>query len=404
MRSATDMITSQYPAYPEDVFSSEALKRPFGHYRRIRDLGPVVRLKGVEAVALSRFDDVRTALQTPEIFISGEGNGFNDVWNMPKGPELIRMDGQEHRRLRRHLTQPMTPAALAQHRDMLKTMITNQVRKLADGNTFEAIEGIAKHLPLAAISYLVGLPEAGRQNMLRWATAIFNMVGPASPALNEDLQILLEFRDYMLSVDPAQLPENGWAKALFDAARDGKLTVAEAQAVLGGFVAPSLDTTINAKSNLLYNLAINPAEWDKLRRNPSLISSTVMEGVRHSAVVRWFARVTSTDYQRRDIFLPQGTRVMLMFGSANRDERHYPDPDAFKVDRNPQDQLGWGSGPHICAGLHLARLEMEVLLEALVENIETMEADEPVFSANRGLFGLQSLPMRMTPTGLARAN
>ena len=174
--------------------------------------------------------------------------------------------------------------------------------------------------------------------------------------------------------------------------------------MLGGFVAPSLDTTINAKSNLLYNLAINPAEWDKLRHNPSLISSTVMEGVRHSAVVRWFARVTSADYQRDDIVLPKGTRVMLMFGSANRDERHYPDPDAFKVDRNPHDQLGWGSGPHICVGLHLARLEMEVLLEALIENIETLEADEPVFSANRGLFGLQSLPMRMTLTAAARAN
>ncbi len=393
-----DDLTSRYPCYADDVFAPQALRQPFEHYRQIRDLGPAVCLYGVEAVALSRFDDVRTALQTPEILISGKGNGFNEIWNTPRGPDLINSDGADHRRLRKHLARPMMPAALQQYRGLLKSLITEQVCKLAGSDTFDAVSGLAKHLPLAAISFLVGLPEAGRQNMLRWAASIFNMVGPASPALGEDLQILLEFRDYMLSVDPAHLPEDGWAKTLFDAAHAGTLTMDEARAVLGGFVAPSLDTTINAKSNLLHNLATQPDQWAALRQNPALIPNAVVEGVRHSAVVRWFARVAVTDYRAGDVFVPEGMRVMLMFGSANRDERHYPDPDAFKISRDSRDQLGWGTGPHICAGLHLARLEMEVLLEALVENVATLEADEPVVSANRGLFGLESLPLRMTPT------
>ena len=86
---------------------------------------------------------------------------------------------------------------------------------------------------------------------------------------------------------------------------------------------------------------------------------------------------------------------MVMYGSANRDERHYEDPDQFLADRNLQDQLGWGTGPHKCGGMHLARLEMEVLLEALIENVETLEVDEPVLGANRGLYGFEELPMRM---------
>lgn len=395
MQAAMANVADDYPFYPEDVFSPQALRQPFEHYRRVRDLGPVVRLKGVDALALSRFDDVQAALRTPDILIAGAGNGFNDIWNTPGEPNLITMDGAPHRKMRTQFDRPLRPGALRQHRDMLKAMIVEKVRQVADGNTFDAVAHLAKHLPLAAISFLVGLPEAGRQNMLRWAAAVFNMVGPASPALAEDLATMLEFRDYLLTVDPAHLPEDGWAKMLFDAAGEGKLTVDAARAALGGLIGPSLDTTINAKSNLLYNLAAHPDQWAKLRRNPALVPSAVVEGVRHSAVVRWFARVATADYRAGDVSVPQGTRVMLMFGSANRDERHYPDPDTFQADRNPQDQLGWGTGPHMCSGMHLAKLEMEVLLEALIENVETLEAGEPVIGANRGLYGLEGLPMRM---------
>ncbi len=395
MLAATADVTN-YPLYPEDVFSPDALRQPFEHYRGIRDLGPVVRLSGLDAVALGRFDDVRAALQTPDAMICGAGNGFNDVWNTPGEPNLITMDGASHRRLRSHLARPMLPKNLEQHRDMLKALITERLRQVADGTTFDGVTHIAKHLPLAAISFLVGLPEDGRQNMLRWAAAIFNMVGPISPEFAEDLETFLDFRGYMLSVDPATLSENSWARRLFEIAEQGTITVGEARAILGGFVAPSLDTTINAKSNLLHNLATNPDQWDRLRRNPSLIPSAVVEGVRHSATVRWFARVAAAEYRAGDVVIPEGTRVMVMFGSANRDERHYANPDKFQVDRNPQDQLGWGAGPHVCAGLHLAKLEMQVLLEAMIENVERLEADEPVVSANRGLYGLESLPMRMT--------
>lgn len=398
MGAANTEMAGAYPLYDADLFAPEALRHPFEHYRRVRDLGPVVRLRGVDALAIGRFGDVQAALRTPDVLISGAGVGFNEVFNSP-GPEpnVLGSDGARHRKLRTQLTRPLMPGALRQHRDMLKSMISEQVRRVADGRTFDAVASVAKHLPLAAISFLVGIPEEGRQNMLRWATAIFNMVGPDSPAFAEDLATFREFRGYLLSIDPAQLSENGWAKTLFDAAENGRLTIGEARAALSGLLGPSLDTTINAKSNLLLNLAANPDQWAKLRRDPSLVPGAVYEGVRHSAVVRWFSRMAVADYRAGDVAIPQGTRVMVMYGSANRDERHYPEPDRFLVDRNPTDQLGWGTGPHMCGGMHLARLEMEVLLEALIETVEVLEVDEPVLGANRGLYGLESLPMRMKP-------
>ena len=397
MSTALARTTNDYPFYEEDLFAPEALRSPFRHYQRIRDMGPVVRLRGVDALALSRFEDVQAALRTPEILISGQGVGFNSVINSwGADPNLLGSDGALHRTMRAAVVKPMMPGALRQHRDMLKTMIVDRVRQMATGVTFDAVEQVAKHLPVAAISFLVGIPATGRQQMLRWANATFNIIGPDSPAFANDLATLREFRAYLQSVDPAHLRADGWAKTLFDAYDVGKRTLGQARAALSAFLAPSLDTTINAKSNLLYNLALNPDQWEKLRRNPALVPSAVIEGVRHSAVVRWFSRVAVADYHAADVFIPSGARVMLMYGSANRDERHYPNPDDFQVDRNPQDQLGWGTGPHICGGMHLAKLEMEVLLEALVENVDSLAADEPVVGANRGLYGMESLPMRMT--------
>jgi cytochrome P450 len=112
-------------------------------------------------------------------------------------------------------------------------------------------------------------------------------------------------------------------------------------------------------------------------------------------VIRWFSRVAKADYRIGDATVPAGARVMLLYGSANRDERHYPDPDRFDITRDARDQVAWGRGVHMCAGQYLARTEMEVLLEALVERCVTLQANEPVIGNNKGLFGFTALPMRL---------
>jgi cytochrome P450 len=391
------------PCFSVDLFQPDALRDPFPHYRAIRDLGAAVRLEFPDVVALGRFRDVQAALRNPEVLISGEGIGFNAIANAPvPNPPTIRSDGARHRRLRNVLAKPLMPAALKERREMLKAMIASRIDELVGGDTFDAVTTIAQHLPLQAVSHLVGLPEADRQQMLRWAAASFNSGGPYTtldtkdPELAADLQTMLSVKAYFQTVKREHLSPGSWAASLFDAVDAGKLEQQDANAAISGLVLPSLDTTIYAKGNLLYNLARAPGQWAALKADPSLISSAVLEGVRHSAVVRWFSRVAASDYSAGDVHVPAGTRIMLLYGSANRDERQYPDPDRFDVTRNPTDQLGWGTGPHMCAGMHLARLEMEVMLEALIERVETIEAGEPVFGNNRGLYGIDRLPMRLS--------
>lgn len=395
-------MAAALPTYDADLFAPDALRDPFPHYQAIRDLGPVVRLARPDVYAIGRFDDVQRALRSPEALISGEGVGFNDVINAPMPqPSTIRSDGERHRKLRSVLAKPLMPGALKQHRAALTALMTAKVEQLVGAPTFDAIAELARHLPLEAISHLVGLPEEDRRNMLRWASAAFNVVGPlerdGSPdqELVADLATAQEVRAYFLSMDPASLREGSWAEALFASVDAGRLTQGEARAAISGLVLPSLDTTIFAKGNLLYNLARHPEQWTLLRERPELIPSAVLEGVRYSAVVRWFSRVATQDYAIGDAVIPARARVMLLYGSANRDPRRYPDAERFDLTRNPTDQLGWGTGPHMCAGMHLARLEMEVMLEVLVAHVRTIEADAPTPGANRGLYGFEALPVRL---------
>ncbi|WP_428394335.1 cytochrome P450 [Lichenicoccus sp.] len=386
---------SETPIYETDLFSPTALREPFGHYRAMRDLGPVVRLRDPDVFALPRFDDVRDALQASDILYCSGGVGFSPEFNQPGMPNLLQSDGDQHRRLRAEVIRPLLPAQLKQHRALLKTLIAERISALVDRGPFDAVAEIARLLPLAAISALVGLPEEGRAAMLDWAAATFNALGPRRDGSDRDFELLAGWRTYLLGLEWTDIREGSWARTLEGAIASGKLSEAEARGALSAYVIPSLDTTILAKGHLLHNLARNPEQWRLLRNDPSLITSAVIEGVRHSSVVRWFSRLAKANYRVGGEVIPAGSRLMIMYACANRDERRFEDPDRFDVTRDARAQLAWGSGPHLCGGMHLAKMEMEVMLEALIEQCEILEAGTPEVHANRGLFGFTSLPFEL---------
>ncbi|MEM1190562.1 MAG: cytochrome P450 [Pseudomonadota bacterium] len=390
--------TPEIPVFEGDLFSQEALKTPFPIYKEIRDMGPVVYSPKHDFYAIGRYADVKLALRAAETLISGKGVGLNPIINAPQGEsaQIIATDGEKHKRMRKPIFEAIGPKPVQQYRDRLKEMVSKHIETLKGAGWVEGVTSIAQYLPVSVVSHLVGVPEEGRQNLLRWASAGFDLVGPDLDALGPQIEVLMEAIDFMATVEPRSLKEGSWSEALFQCVERGELSELEARAALAAYILPSLDTTIYAKSNLLFNLGQNPDQWQKLKSNPGLVLSAVLEGVRHSAIVRLFTRFAESDYSQGDVSLPKGARVALLFGSANRDERHYEDPDAFMVDRNPRDQLGWGHGIHMCGGMHLAKLEMEVLLEAMVEQVKTIEVDAPEISTNFGLYGIESMQVRLT--------
>jgi cytochrome P450 len=384
---------SRTPHSDIDLFADESLRDPFADYRRLRDIGPLVKLASPDVYAISRYDDVREALRTSEILISGEGVGFSEVFNAPRGKNVLQTDGELHRRMRAAVTRPLKPGHLDEARPRFKAMIARRIAELVGAGEFDAMQKLARFLPIEAIAELVGLEPEGREQMLEWAAAVFNAIGPVQDP-NDVFAMKAAFA-YMSSLDPSRVRDGSWAGQLFEAAEEGSISLGEALGAISAYVIPSLDTTILAKGHLLHNLARDPAQWAMLRERPELIPAAVLEGVRHSSVIRWFSRFAAKDYPIADQVVPAGARVMLLYGSANRDERHYPDPDRFDVTRDARDHLAWGRGVHMCAGLYLARMEMEVMLEALVESGATPRTGAPVVGANKGLFGFTKLPYEL---------
>jgi cytochrome P450 len=168
-----------------------------------------------------------------------------------------------------------------------------------------------------------------------------------------------------------------------------------ARSLIFDYVLPSLDTTIYSTGEMLHGLATTPGAFEKVCANPELIPGVINESVRLASPLRGFTRFVQEDFKLSESTLPAGSRVWILIASANRDERKYRDPDYFDVERNPRDHVGWGHGIHLCTGMHLARLEMEVILEALVKRVRSMEAGAPTRIINNAAQGYATLPLRL---------
>jgi cytochrome P450 len=340
----------------------------------------------------SRYAEVRAALRADEVLVSGRGVALNDFLNEQPGRTTLASDGDLHRRRRSVLMKPMMPRALAEVRPRIEALAEDLVGDLLARESFDGIADFAQQLPVAVVSHLVGLPEEGRERMLDWAAATFDALGPTNARARAAGPALLGMIQYAVSVERKRLPPGGWAAAIFHAVDDGKLDAEDARGLLIDYIAPSLDTTILGAGHLLYLLGAHPAQYALVRANPALIPAAVNETLRFGSPVRGFTRYALARYETDSVAIPAGERVLILYGAANRDERRYPDPDRFDVTRESRDHLAFGYGVHRCAGGHLAQLELESLLRALVARVARIEVGGPRVLMSNMLHGHQSFP------------
>jgi hypothetical protein len=228
--------------------------------------------------------------------------------------------------------------------------------------------------------------------MLEWAAATFDVLGVLNARGTAALEVVQGMRDYIAAeAIPGKLRPDGWAQRIYDAAARGEVEPGRCPVLMRDDLGPSLDTTIFAIANLMLLLGRNPDQWDILRGDPALIPNAVNEALRLESPIRGFTRFVTRDHALEGITLPAGSRALLLYASANRDERKWTDPARFDSRRANADQLGFGHGIHLCAGMHLARLEIHALLAALVARIGRFEVGQPEYSLNNVLRGLVSL-------------
>lgn len=387
-------MSTAIPSTSLDLYSDAQLLEPFEAYRELRDLGPLVYLETLDAYVAARYRDVKEILSRPDVFLSGQGVMMNDPINAAYGGMVgLCSDGERHRQLRTVEARPLSPKALGKLREVIESEAVQVVKSVTDRKTFDAATELAQHLPLTVVSKLVGLPEAGRERMLRWAAASFDSFGPLGERSAEALSISKEMLDYaMAECVPANLQPGSWAAMLHDAADQGEISELEARSMALSYVAPSLDTTIFATSSAIWLFSQNPDQWAALRANPQMIPNAINEAIRMESPIQGFSRVAATDFDVDGSIIPAGARVIVLFGSANRDERHWGNPDVFDVRRrNASEHVGFGHGVHRCIGNNLARMEIAALLTALSARVERFELTGSQRALNSTLRGFAKL-------------
>src|SRR5258707_1232299 len=228
--------------------------------------------------------------------------------------------------------------------------------------------------------------------MLEWAAAIWDVQGPANERFTSAMPAVEEFVAFAVNeAVPGRIDPDGWAAHLYQAADRGELPREKCPVMMLDYVTPSLDTTILGITATIALFAAHPDQWDLLRADRSLIPHAINESLRMETSVPQFTRVLTEDHEIDGVALAAGSRVALLYGSANRDGRKYPDPDRFDITRRPSDHLAFGRGEHVCVGMHLARLEMSTLLERLADRVTRFEIVASTPLVNNGLRGLEHL-------------
>jgi cytochrome P450 len=220
---------------------------------------------------------------------------------------------------------------------------------------------------------------------------MFNCFGPMNARARNAMPVLSEMMQYARShAVPGKLKPGSWAEAIHHAAAAGEVPPEAVPVMMIDYMGPSLDTTIFASGVWLF--ANCPDQWDLLRADPSLIPAAINEILRMEAPVQGFSRYVARDYDLDGVALQQGSRAIMFYGAANRDPRQFSDPDRFDIRRdNAGRHLAFGTGPHMCLGMNLARLEMRALYTALARKVKRFHIEAEQRALNNILRGFSKL-------------
>lgn len=380
-----------------DLYSDAVLADPYPTYRALRDQGSAVYLEKVDAWFIGRFKDVRSALSDWQTFSSAKGIGLNPVINEAWDEALICQDPPVHTARRMHIMEVLSPVALKPLAETIDARALELADRLARMGEFDAVADFAHDLPIGVVMDLIGWPLDVRHRLLELASGSWNAAGPDNAKMRGGLGQLQEMMALITEVyDNNRVIEGGFAAQLIAASHKGVITRDTAIGMLAGYIVAAFETTISAMAAGIWQFASNPGEWAKLRANPKLAVQAANEIVRLETPLQNFSRFCTRDAEMGDgNVIPSGSRVIVSYASANRDERQFNQPDSFIIDRKEKMNLAFGHGPHGCAGQGLARMELTSVFAALAERIERFEiTGQPVRAINNVARSFSLLPAR----------
>lgn len=383
--------------YDSDFFSDAFIRDPIPRYAEMRALSPVLWLPRNNVYAVARDREVRDVLRRADTFISGRGLSLNEDVNTLLIGNSLNSDGAEHMRKRSVTARPIMPKNLEPLREFIEERASELADTLARQGSFDAVMEFAQVLPLTVVVDLVGLNDSGRDRMLDWAAAAFNLFEGFNARSTAAFDTLVGLQDY-LKVHGTRdaLKPGGLARRIFDVAPEKGFSEPEAAQLMRDYINPSLDTTVSALGFAAYFFARNPDQWERMRAEPDFVPNAVEEIVRLATPIRAFSRYAAEDTEVSGVAIPEGSRILAIYASANRDDRVWQSPDRFDITREVRKHMGFGHGVHTCMGMHLARLEMVSLLRAMAARVARWEiVGTPRIAMNNTIRAFSHLPVKV---------
>ncbi|KUI05038.1 cytochrome [Mycolicibacterium acapulense] len=391
-----------------DPFSQDFFDGAYDTYRRLRDEAPVYYSKKWDFWALTRYDDVAPATKDHETFSSAKGatldmvKADDDAIPVPK--VIISMDPPEHQKMRRLVSNVFTPRAIAALEDMVRAKVYERIEAL-DPAQFDVVADFSALFPNEVITTMLGVPKEDRDQIRRWLDLLLERRPGeiAVPREGYEASMNTGLYYYDLVQQRRAAPQDDMISRLIETAieRDGvveKLTdvdITGFATMLGGAGA---ETVTKLVGNAVVAFADFPDQWRKLRDDRSKIPAAVEELLRYEAPSQYQVRTATRDVAYYGTTIPKDAAVLLVTGSALRDERMFDNPDRLDIDRDRKMgfNLAFGYGVHSCLGAALARMESRIALDALLDLIPEYEVDRDGLRrvAMSNVCGYSNVPVR----------
>ena len=383
----------------DDVIgTAEFASDPFPVYRELQTHDAVQWSSAWNCWVITRYEDVRTCLQDFKRFSNvGRITGlfdkhFDAAQRTALGPliahysqGLINVDPPEHARIRKILHEVFRPSTIGRLSGHVQRFVGELLAARVGTRRLEVVHDLAHPLPVHVIAELFGVPISDVPRFTKWSAGIVAFMQTPRPRFETCLASqasLLELRAYLHDAIAARrcAPRDDVLSLMVTAAVDSE-TLTEEE-ILGTSVTILLgghETTTRWMTTTILELIRHPNQLARLRREPALMETAIEEFLRYCGPFHRDQRVCLVDSEVGGKKIAKGSFILLMLAAANRDPRQFPEPDVFDLSRRPNRHLGFGFGPHICLGAHLARLEMAVALRSLLAACpELRVVDEPI--------------------------
>jgi cytochrome P450 len=386
--------------------SPEVMENPYPYYAYLREYAPVYWIEPLQGWALSRYADVDFALRNPQLFSSSvfTAQTLGDLNPTPETPWILDMNPPDHTRLRKLVNKGFLPRLIRNLEPRVQEITRQLIAALKSQTEGDLVSTLSGPLPTMVIAEMLGVEPERLDDFKRWSDdvvlgtsrptdeAIRTRVRQSGMALRHYFEHLIDRR----RTDPGEDVITALVRAEEE---HDMLSAAEILALAVLLLLAGNETTTNLIGNAVRNLLSHPEELTKVRADRTLVPSLVEEALRYESPVQLLPRLTTHEVELEGGKIPAGATVFLLLGSANRDERKFPEADRFDVARNPQDHVAFGYGIHYCLGAPLARLEGRIALEALLFDCPpfTCTREQLPQIASLLVRGVQMLPVRFAP-------